>query len=206
MGAWTDYEAVRQVNGFPQREMRVQHTRENIARRMMNSPSCREVLIDNVLQTVCITHTAELDVKKIYSLPGEHLEHGGLVDFANNKWLITELDADNIAYEKGLMQQCNHILRWISKDGVLKEKWCYVVDGTKSGLADSPCLAYWKRYVITTPLIAGTPLEPIMGLGNQQPSLCQRGRFNDYPENGSTHERVEMGSPKPRLCCGMVKI
>nr|DAZ50004.1 MAG TPA: hypothetical protein [Caudoviricetes sp.] len=32
-----------------------------------------------------------------------------------------------------------------------------------------------------------------------------RGRFNDYPGDGSRGKRLEMGNPKPHLC-GMVKI
>lgn len=131
MSGWDLYTNYREARGRTKREMWVQHTRANVARKMLDSPSCREVQINGVDQTVCIVHTAEFGQKKIYSIPGEHLEHGGLVSFANNKWLITEMDADNIIYDKGIMQQCNHILRWIGKDGTLKEKWCYVVDGTK---------------------------------------------------------------------------
>ncbi len=165
MGEWGRYEAVRDALGLSRRDMRVQHTREAIARRMLDSPSSREVLINGVEQLVWITHTTDNNRKKIAAIPGERLEHGGIVDFANNKWLITELDPDNLMYEHGIMQQCNHILRWIGKDGTLKEKWCIVADGTKLGLQDSPCLAYWKRYAKTTPLIAGTPLEPMCGIG-----------------------------------------
>lgn len=131
MSGWDRYERYRNALGRTTREMFVQHTRDTYTRKMLESPSCRDVQINGVEQTVCIVHTAEMDQKKIFSLPGEHLEHGGLVDFANNKWLITEMDADNIIYDKGIMQQCNHILRWIGKDGTLKEKWCYVADGTK---------------------------------------------------------------------------
>lgn len=136
MSAWDSYINLRETLGATKREMWVRHTRSNIARKMLESPSCRDVQINDIDQTVCIVHTAELDQKKIYSLPGEHLEHGGLVTFAENKWLITELDADNLIYDRGIMQRCNHILRWISKSGELKEKWCYVVDGTKLELRE----------------------------------------------------------------------
>jgi len=131
MSAWSKYERTREALGRTKRDMLVQSTRDNLHRKMLNSPSCRTVLVNDIEQTVVITHSSNMDAKKIYSLPGETLEHGGLVTFANNKWLITEVDADDIAYQKGLMEQCNHILRWISKDGTLKEKWCRVVDGTK---------------------------------------------------------------------------
>jgi len=131
MSGWDVYDRRRDALGRTKREMWVEHTRTNYLRKMLESPSCRDVRINGEDQTVCIVHTAEMQQKKIFSLPGEHLEHGGIVDFEDNKWLITELDADNLIYDRGIMQQCNHILRWISKDGTLKEKWCYVADGTK---------------------------------------------------------------------------
>ena len=131
MSIWDKYDRYRSVFGRTKHDMWVKHTRDNIARKMIESPSCHSVQINDIEQTVCIVHTTEFDQKKIMAMPGEHLEHGGLVTFAGNKWLITEIDPDNQIYEKGLMQQCNHILRWISKDGTLKEKWCYVADGTK---------------------------------------------------------------------------
>ena len=138
MDGWGVYERYREALGRTKREMWVQHTRDNYRRKMLDSPSCRVVNINGYTQTVCIVHTAEMDQKKIFSLPGEHLEHGGLVDFADNKWLITEMDADNQIYDKGIMQQCNHILRWINKDGVLIEKWCFVADGTKYLIGEKP--------------------------------------------------------------------
>ena len=131
MGPWDNYEALRDATGRTKREKWLTQTRDTERRRMLDSVSCRQVQINGIDQTVCIVHTAEMDQKKIFSLPGEHLEHGGIVSFADNKWLITEMDADNIIYDRGIMQQCNHILRWIGRDGTLKEKWCYVADGTK---------------------------------------------------------------------------
>lgn len=163
--AWDQYRQRREALGATKRDMWLIATRETERRRMFDSLSCRQVQINDVDQTVCIVHTADFDKKKIFSLPGEHLEHGSIVTFADNKWLITEMDADNIIYDKAIMQQCNHILRWIGKDGTIKEKWCHVADGTKLGLENSPCLAYWKRYVKTTPLIAGISLEPRWWIG-----------------------------------------
>lgn len=131
MEAWERYESRLRPVGLTKREMWVNHTKASIARRLLASPSCREVLIDGKKQTVSIVHQAEMSTKKICALPDQHLAHGGLVDFGGSKWLITEVDADNEVYEKGIMERCNHILRWIGKDGELKEKWCIVVDGTK---------------------------------------------------------------------------
>lgn len=132
MSVWDTYEQVRAPIARTKRDRWTEYTRRMYTRRMLESPSCHEVFIDGETQIVCIEHTAERDQKKIIALPGETIKHGGIVTFANNKWIVVEKDADNTIYDKGIMQQCNHILRWISrKDGKLKEKWCFVEDGTK---------------------------------------------------------------------------
>lgn len=131
MGVWDVYSDRLTQLGCPKREMWINHTRRSLGRRILSSPSCRSVCINGLNQMVSITHRDKLNEKTICALPGDKLIHGGIVDFADNKWLITEVDPDNLIYEKGVMLQCNHILRWIGKDGTLKEKWCVVEDGTK---------------------------------------------------------------------------
>jgi hypothetical protein len=64
-------------------------------------------------------------------MPGEALEHGGIVNFAHSKWLITDLDANDEVYASGMMQRCNYLLKWLNADGRVIEKWCIVEDGTK---------------------------------------------------------------------------
>lgn len=131
MGAWDVYEARRDVYGPSKREMWVESLQASLADRMLNSPSYHIVNINGIEQKVAITHRTNLSEKKIFSFPGEHLKHGGLVEFETSKWLITELDADNEIHDKGIMKRCNHLLRWIGRDGHLREKWCIVEDGTK---------------------------------------------------------------------------
>lgn len=131
MGGWDAYRQRLGVIGETKREMWVNRTRAAIARRAMASPSTHLVRINGEEQYVSITHRANISEKRISALPGEHLIHGGLVEFNTGVWLITELDADNEVYERGLMKRCNHQLRWIGRDGKVREKWCIVEDGTK---------------------------------------------------------------------------
>lgn len=131
MGAWDNYVATMSSIGRTKHDMWVNHSRDSLRRRMYDSPACHIVTIDGVEQAITVTHRDKLYQKRICAMPGESLRHGGLVEFAGNRWLITEVDADNEVYERGIMLQCNHVLRWISKDGRLIEKWCYVEDGTK---------------------------------------------------------------------------
>lgn len=129
--AWSTYYGRMSAVGRSKRDMWVRHTQDSLTRRMLDSPACHRVMMAGREQLITVAHTEDMAVKRICALPGEHLKHGGIVEFAGGKWLVTELDADNEVYERGLMQRCNHILRWIGKDGTLKVKDCFIEDGTK---------------------------------------------------------------------------
>lgn len=133
MGVWDAYEARVKVNGETKRDRLLQHTQDNISRKIVDSLSCHKVLINGVEQTVTITNKREDNtLKNICALPSETLIHGGLVDFAKAKWLITELDANDEVYCTGKMRRCNYLLKWLNAEGKLIEKWCIVEDGSSS--------------------------------------------------------------------------
>lgn len=127
MGGWDIYESRMVTN----RQAWLDHAKATIHRKLHSSLACQDVVIDGKPQTIAVIARTQLDEKRICSLPGETLHHGGLVEFAGCHWLITELDVANEVYQRGLMQRCNHKLRWIGKDGTVHEKWCIVEDGTK---------------------------------------------------------------------------
>lgn len=127
MNGWDIYESRMVTN----RQAWLDHAQMTIHRKLMSSLACQEVTIDGESRVVAIIGRTQLDEKRICSLPGEKLPHGGLVEFAGCHWLITEIDVADEVYQRGIMQRCNHSLRWIGKDGVLREKWCIVEDGTK---------------------------------------------------------------------------
>lgn len=127
MGGWDIYES-RMVEN---RQAWLDHAKATIHRKLFSSLSCKNVQIDGVDRTVAIIGRAQYDERRICSLPGETLHHGGLVNYAGCVWLITEMDVDDEVYQRGIMRRCNHVLKWIGKDGVLHEKWCIVEDGTK---------------------------------------------------------------------------
>lgn len=132
MSAWDTYRARMEVNGKTGRERALKHTQNYISTKIADSLSCHNVFINGFEQTVTIINQREdMAIKKICALPGESLIHGGLVDFAKSKWLITELDANDEVYASGMMRRCNYLLKWLNRDGKIIEKWCVVEDGTK---------------------------------------------------------------------------
>lgn len=131
MGAWDAYRDRMNEYGFTKRGMLNVHTKAALRRRMVDSLSWHTVTINGVDQEISVAHTQDMSEKKIFSMPDESLKHGGIVEFADNRWIVMEVDADNEIYQRGLMKQCNYVLKWIGADGKLREKWCIVEDGTK---------------------------------------------------------------------------
>lgn len=132
MNAWDNYRARVEAFGATKRERTLKHAQTHISNKIKDSLSYHAVLINGTKQSVTILNNREdVSKKKICALPGESLPHGGLVDFADSKWLITELDANDELYTSGIMQRCNYFLKWLNKSGETIGKWCIVEDGTK---------------------------------------------------------------------------
>lgn len=161
MSIWDAYQERIDAHGGTKRGAALKQEIRRINNRLPDNLSYHSVTIDGVEQDVAIINSDNLNEKSIISMPGEDLDCGGLVHWMNNYWLITERDANMTIYTKCKMVQCNHLLKWVSEDGVIHEQWSIVEDGTKlkRTRAVRNSLAYWKRYVKTTPLIAGNPLE-----------------------------------------------
>lgn len=132
MGVWDTYEARMEASGKTRREKSLRKTKSHLSKNIVNSLSCHVVKIDGISRTISILDQSEdMSIKKICALPGEPLKHGGIVEFANSKWLITEIDANDEVYASGKMQRCNYLLKWLNKEGKIVQRWCIVEDGTK---------------------------------------------------------------------------
>ena len=131
MGAWDRYRARLNIDGEVERQYLMQRTQDYIARGLTENLSYQHVTINDVAQDVAVIDTTAFDEKTICSLPGETLEHGGLVYWSDSHWLITAIDAHDDVYTRGKMTRCNYKLKWIDKKGNIISRWAIVVDGTK---------------------------------------------------------------------------
>jgi len=129
---WDNFtDRVSGINGSP-RDHAIHNIRRRAAVQLRHNPSFHTLCIDGETREMAVMAFAKkFNVKKLCALPDEHIPHGGLVCWKNNHWIVTQVDADDTAYESGLMQQCNYRLRWYNKQGQQIEKWCIVEDGTK---------------------------------------------------------------------------
>ncbi|MCQ2770657.1 MAG: hypothetical protein MJ236_02525 [Clostridia bacterium] len=82
-------------------------------------------------QNVAIINSDNLNEKYIYSLPGEDIACGDLIEWMGNHWIVNEKDANTTLYTRAKLLQCNYLLKWIDNDKNIIEQWCTVEDGTK---------------------------------------------------------------------------
>jgi len=149
MNVWDTYQNRIEAHGDTKRKTSLQREIHALETRMKDSLSYHQVIIDGEPQDAAIINSDNLNTKSIFSLPGEDVRCGSLVEWASNFWLVTERDANNEIYTRAKLLQCNHLLRWVDNDDIIREQWCVIEDGTKLMHIQEICdgLAYWKRYV-----------------------------------------------------------
>ena len=131
MSLWDTYRSRINAQGGSRRNAALQRESRLLNAKMSSSLSYHQVVINGEQRSLSVINSDNLNQKTLCTLPGEDLPHGGLVEWMKNRWLITEVDANNELYTKGIMRQCNYLLRWIADDGNIIERWCIVEDGTK---------------------------------------------------------------------------
>lgn len=131
MSVWDSYSARLNASGYDKRSAAMQRERRFLNVKLPNSLSYHQLVVDGEVRNLAVINSDNLDLKTICSLPGEDIRHGSLVEWMDNRWLVTERDANNELYTKAKMRQCNYLLRWIADDGNIIERWCIIEDGTK---------------------------------------------------------------------------
>lgn len=70
---------------------------------------------------VIINSSTRNNRKTIISRPSESFKDGDLVVWGDDTWIITECDPREDIYSKGLLLLCNSTLKWLDKQGKIKE-------------------------------------------------------------------------------------
>lgn len=131
MGIWETYQSRADAHGDTKRTTAYNREVRMLLNKTKDNLSYQTVMINDDEREVSIINSDNLNEKAIISLPNEDLRNGSLVRWMDNYWLITERDANTTIYTKCKMIQCNHLLKWVSGDGVIHEQWCVIEDGTK---------------------------------------------------------------------------
>lgn len=131
MSVWDTYQNRIEAHGGTKRNAALIREQRNLIGKTKDSLSYHEAVVDGEIRSVSIINSDDLNEKLMLSLPGEDFECGGLVEWADNHWLISEKDAKNEIYTKVKLLQCNYLLHWVDEDNIIHEQWCIIEDGTK---------------------------------------------------------------------------
>lgn len=131
MSVWDTYLNRIEAHGSTKRNASLIKERRALTGKMKDSLSYHNVIIDGETRSVSIINSDNLNEKLMLSLPGEDFDCGGLVEWSDNHWLISEKDANNEVYTKVKLLQCNYLLHWVDDEHIIHEQWCVIEDGTK---------------------------------------------------------------------------
>lgn len=131
MNPWDIYQSRIESNGATKRDTLLKRECRYLTSKLPDGLSHFTVDIDGKSQNVEIINTDNLNEKFIYSMPGEDIPNGSLVEWMDNWWLVIEKDAAVEVHTRAKMVQCNYLIKWVGTDGIIHEQWCIIEDGTK---------------------------------------------------------------------------
>ena len=147
MGVWDTYEQQRGQVGNSRRSTHMRRALQGIDLHMRDNLSYTTAAIYDPEHScnipeddyagfartmeVAIINSDNLNEKMIMAMPGDEIVNGSLVHWMDQYWLVTEQDANNTVYRRSKMLQCNHLLKWVDEEHVIRTQWCVVEDGTK---------------------------------------------------------------------------
>lgn len=147
MDIWGQYGARMDARGDARRKAHLKRELQSIEHHLPDSLSYTEAVIYQpeyscnvpeddssvhaLRMNVAIINSDNLNEKMIMAMPGDEIENGSLVHWMDQYWLVTEQDANNTIYRRSKMLQCNHLLKWVDAEHVIRTQWCVTEDGTK---------------------------------------------------------------------------
>lgn len=139
MGHWETYNNRISINGSTTRERRVNEFKEKIVRKVVDSHSYKNILLNGIETQLVINEGTQPYYKEFESMPGQEINIGDYIEWANSWWLVTTCDYDDELYRNGKLHQCNYLLKWQNELGEVIERHAVILSASKynDGLAES---------------------------------------------------------------------
>ena len=98
-----------------------------------------DVLVNNTPMQLMIIKDTDGNTykKKIKSRHEDIIKLGDYIKWNNQIWMITLLDSDDKAWNRGYMYLCEILLRWQDDNGNIIERWGYSEDYTKYSMGET---------------------------------------------------------------------
>lgn len=133
------YTARINLHGTTQRERMVNRTKANLQNKVVDSLSYKTIKLNGIETQLVINEGTQPYYKEFESMPGQEINIGDYIEWANSWWLVTTCDYDDELYRNGKLQQCNYLLKWQNELGEIIERQAVVLSASKynDGLAES---------------------------------------------------------------------
>lgn len=133
------YTARINLHGTTQRERMVNRAKANLQNKVVDSLSYKTIKLNGIETQLVINEGTQPYYKEFESMPGQEINIGDYIEWANSWWLVTTCDYDDELYRNGKLQQCNYLLKWQNELGEIIERQAVVLSASKynDGLAES---------------------------------------------------------------------
>ncbi len=133
------YTARMNLHGTTQRERMANRTKLNLQNKLVDSLSYKKIKLNGVETQLIINEGTQPYYKEFESMPGQEINIGDYIEWANSWWLVTTCDFDDELYRNGKLQQCNYLLKWQNELGEIIERQAVILSASKynDGLAES---------------------------------------------------------------------
>lgn len=133
------YTARINLHGTTQRERMVNRTKANLQNKVVDSLSYKTIKLNGIETQLVINEGTQPYYKEFESMPGQEINIGDYIEWANSWWLVTTCDYDDELYRNGKLQQCNYLLKWQNELGEIIERHAVILSASKynDGLAES---------------------------------------------------------------------
>lgn len=133
------YTARINLHGTTQRERMVNRTKANLQNKVVDSLSYKTIKLNGIEAQMVINEGTQPYYKEFESTPGQEINIGDYIEWANSWWLVTTCDYDDELYRNGKLQQCNYLLKWQNELGEIIERHAVILSASKynDGLAES---------------------------------------------------------------------
>lgn len=133
------YTARINLHGTTQRERMVNRTKANLQNKVVDSLSYKTIKLNGIETQLVINEGTQPYYKEFESMPGQEINIGDYIEWANSWWLVTTCDYDDELYRNGKLHQCNYLLKWQNELGEIIERHAVILSASKynDGLAES---------------------------------------------------------------------
>lgn len=125
------YSARINLHGITHRERFASRLKSNIEKKAPLSLSYKQVKLNGIDTYLVIDSGTQPYYKDYKSMPGQEINIGDYIEWADSHWIVYTCDYDDEFYRNGKLYQCNYLLKWQNEFGEIVSRWAHIQSASK---------------------------------------------------------------------------